>query len=204
MGFDVKFQRNRVKCFSFCSNTKKQKCSENRMIWLNLIIWHVDPVLYHWNHIWLHHYRTKTKDFKKRISPGCARHFPSEAIKHKPFRSHSGLSSVVAAKGFDSVRPFSSQAEQDFSPHSRGYSSGKIPAGHNKIYLLNVFEWIQSPQRGCHRSLAAAACWRKECVKRHCCLGIPPRQRCWIMVLWEFGANVFKSATDLSLLFFLP
>lgn len=102
---------------------------------------------------------------------------------------------MVAAQGLDSVRPFSSQAEQDFSPRGWGYSSGKIPAGHNKIYLLDVFEWIQSPQRGCHRSLAVAARWRKARVKTYCCLGIPPHQRSGIMKVWEFGADVFKYDT---------
>lgn len=103
--------------------------------------------------------------------------FQVKPWKHKPFRSHSDLSSVAAAHGLDSVRPLSSHAERDFSTCGRGSSSGKIPAGRNKIYLLDVFEWIQSPQRGCHRSLAAAARRRKVCVEAYCCSAIPPRPR---------------------------
>ncbi len=155
----------------------------------------MDTVLCHWNHIWLRNYPVSTKEFEKKTSLCCTRLSKWSHKKHNPFRSHSGFSSVVAAQGLDSVRPFSSQAEQDFSPRGWGYSWGKIPAGHNKIYSLDVFEWIQSPQRGCHRSLAMATWWRKVRVKMYCCLGIPPHQRSGIMEVWEFGADVFKYDT---------
>lgn len=122
------------------------------------------------------------------------------------FRSHSGFSSVVAAHGLDSVRPFSSQAEQDFSPRGWGYSSGKIPAGHNKIYLLDVFEWIQSPQRGCHRSLAVAAWWRKNVCQDVLLFGDP--SLAIDAGLWKCGnlGQMFSSMTLLhfTLLFPLP
>lgn len=46
--------------------------------------------------------------------------------------------------------------------------------GRNKIYLLDLFEWIQSAQRGCHRSLAVAR-RRKMCVETHCSSSVQPK-----------------------------
>lgn len=113
--------------------------------------------------------------------------FPVQQQKCKPPWSHSGSNSVVASQGLDLVWPFSSQAEQGFSPCGWGYSSGKIPKGHNKIYLLNVFEWIQSLQRGCHGSLAGGGVVDRSVCQDilYCCLGIPPQPK--EAGLWQCG-----------------
>lgn len=110
--------------------------------------------------------------------------FPIEAMENKAFQSHSHLSSEVVPQGLDLVRPFSHRVERVFSPNSCGYSSGKIPAGHNKIYFLDLFEWIQSPERGCYRSLAVAL--RRKISVNTLLLLLFSIQRCWKRNLRHF------------------
>ena len=142
----------------FITELKALKCSENWVqIWLSLIMWDVGTVLCHWNHIWLKNDPISAKESEKKISLCCT---GLSKWSHKNINLSGHILALVLwllHKDWIQSDPFLPKRNKTFHPAGWGYSSGKIPAGHNKIYLLDVFEWIQSPQRGCHRSLALAA-----------------------------------------------
>lgn len=133
-------------------------------------MWAFGSLIQQWNHIWL--WKSPIKEFERKISLCCS---GISKWSHKNINLSSPILALVLwllHKDWIRSDPFLSKRNKTIHPRGWGYSSGKIPAGHNKIYLLDIFEWIQSLQRGRHRSLAVASWWRKVCIKTYC-LGNP-------------------------------